>query len=85
LPYHKSAEKRIRQDNKKRARNRSIKSAVKKAAKDMRQTTTPGEAAKLMPATSSMIDRAAKKHVIHWRTAARLKSRLAKRAKAGQA
>jgi len=82
LSHHKSAIKRIRQDKKKKLRNKADKSAVKTAAKRVRQTSNPEDAAKLMPATSSIIDRAAKKRVIHWRTAARLKSRLAKRAKA---
>ncbi|MFH1220926.1 MAG: 30S ribosomal protein S20 [Candidatus Eisenbacteria bacterium] len=82
MSHHKSAIKRIRQDKKKKLRNKADKSAVKTAAKRVRQTSNPEDAAKLMPATSSIIDRAAKKRVIHWRTAARLKSRLAKRAKA---
>lgn len=82
MSHHKSAIKRIRQDKKKKLRNKADKSAVKTAAKRVRQTSNPEDAAKLMPATSSIIDRAAKKRVIHWRTAARLKSRLAKHAKA---
>ena len=82
MSHHKSAIKRIRQDKKKKLRNKADKSAVKTAAKRVRQTSNPEDAAKLMPATSSIIDRAAKKRVIHWRTVARLKSRLAKRAKA---
>jgi small subunit ribosomal protein S20 len=69
----------MRQDKVKRARNRSVKAAVKTAAKRVRTAATPEEAAKAVPAASSVIDRAAKSRVIHWRTAARLKSRLAKR------
>jgi small subunit ribosomal protein S20 len=80
LPHHRSAIKRIRQDKKKRARNKAVKSAVKRVAKSVRQASTPEEASKLLPGAASTIDRAAKKHAIHWRTASRLKSRLAKRA-----
>jgi len=82
VPSHKAPLKRMRQDKRKRARNRSAKSALKKAAKGIRQAPNAAEAGKLMPAAASLIDRAAKKHVIHWRTAARMKSRLAKRANA---
>ena len=79
MPSHDSPIKRMRQDKKKSASNRSIRSAVKTAAKKLRQAS-PEEAAKLLPGAASVVDRAAKKHAIHWRTAARLKSRLAKRA-----
>jgi small subunit ribosomal protein S20 len=73
--------KRMRQDKIKRARNRSIKAAVKTAAKKVRLAASPEDAAKIVPEAASIIDRAAKKRVMHWRTAARLKSRLAKRAR----
>lgn len=79
MPRHDSPIKRMRQDKKKSASNRSIRSAVKTAAKKVR-LASPEEAAKLLPSAASIVDRAAKKRAIHWRTAARLKSRLAKRA-----
>lgn len=82
MPRHKAPLKRMKQDKRKRARNRSVKAALKTAAKAVRQAPNAAEAAKLVPTTASLIDRAAKKHVIHWRTAARMKSRLAKRANA---
>jgi small subunit ribosomal protein S20 len=69
----------MRQDKKKSARNRSLRAAVKTAAKKVRQSSAE-DAAKTLPGAASIIDRAAKKKAIHWRTAARLKSRLAKRA-----
>jgi small subunit ribosomal protein S20 len=75
----------MRQDKVKRARNRSDKAAVKTAAKKVRSAASPEEAAKAVPEASSIIDRAAKKRVIHWRTAARLKSRLAKRGRVAKA
>jgi small subunit ribosomal protein S20 len=80
LPHHRSAIKRLRQDEKIKARNRAIKSAVKTAAKKVRQAPDRKDALKALPESSSVIDRAAKKRVIHWRTAARIKSRLARHA-----
>lgn len=80
MPRHKAPMKRMRQDKVKRARNRSVKAAVKTAAKKVRLAASPEDAAKAVPEAASIIDRAAKKRVIHWRTASRLKSRLAKRA-----
>jgi len=79
LPHHKSAAKRIRQDKKKRARNRAVKSEVKLVVKKVTATTDPEEGVKVLPEVNSVIDKAAKKGVLHWRTAARKKSRLAKR------
>jgi small subunit ribosomal protein S20 len=82
LPHHKSAVKRIRQDKRRRAANRAVKSEVKSAAKKVMDATGVELAEKELRQASSIIDRAAKKHVIHWRTAARKKSRLARRVKA---
>jgi small subunit ribosomal protein S20 len=81
LPHHKSAAKRIRQDKKRRARNRAVKSEVKLAVKKVNAVTNPDEGAKVLPEVNSVIDKAAKKGVLHWRTAGRKKSRLAKRVK----
>jgi small subunit ribosomal protein S20 len=81
LPHHKSAMKRIRQDKKRRVRNRAVKSAVKSAAKSVEAAKGREEGEKLLSEVTSVIDRAAKKGAIHWRTAARKKSRLAKRVK----
>jgi ribosomal protein S20 len=49
---------------------RSLRDAVKAGKKD--------EAEKLLPAVQKAIDTAAKKHLMHWRTAARKKSAAAK-------
>jgi small subunit ribosomal protein S20 len=79
LPHHKSTRKRLRQDKKRREANKAVKSALKTAAKKVTSATSGEEAAKNLSSAESVIDRAAKKHVIHWRNAARKKSRLAKR------
>jgi len=79
LPHHKSAAKRLKQDARRRARNRAVKSEVKIVVKKVTEATSPEEGAKVLPEANSVMDKAAKKGVLHWRTAARRKSRLAKR------
>ena len=79
MPHHKSTRKRLRQDKKRRERNKAVKSAVKSASKGVSTATTSEEGTERLSKAASVIDRAAKKHVIHWRNAARKKSRLAKR------
>lgn len=82
MPHHKSAKKRMRQDEKRRARNRAVKSQVKTAIKKVLQAVGKEEAPELLRQAESVIDRAAKKGVIHWRAAARKKSRLARKVRA---
>ena len=76
----KSAEKRIRQTAKRRARNQAATSHLRTAVKKYRQADAAGRA-KALPATYSEIDLALKTGVIHRNAAARYKSRLAKKAK----
>jgi small subunit ribosomal protein S20 len=71
--------KRIRQDKRRRARNRSVKSAVKTAVKKAEAAAGGDQASARLSEAVSAIDRAAKKNIVHWRTAARKKSRLARR------
>ncbi len=79
MPNHKSAAKRMKQDKRRRARNRAVKSEIKIVVKKVTAAMDPEEGAKILPEVSSVMDKAAKKGVLHWRTAARKKSRLAKR------
>jgi len=80
LANHKSAEKRARQNVKRRLRNKSVKTRIKHVTKGVRLAA--GEATKdtasELKSVQSMIDKAAKKGVIHKRTAARKISRLTK-------
>lgn len=78
MANHKSAIKRIAQSEKKRLRNRITKTRVKNAVKKVYATAQAGETttAQLTEA-QSLIDKAAKKGVIHRNTAARKISRLA--------
>ncbi len=78
MPHHKSAIKRMRQDEKRRARNRAVKSQIKTFVKKVRQASSREEALAILPKAVAVIDKAAKKGVIHPRNAARKKSRLMK-------
>jgi small subunit ribosomal protein S20 len=83
----KSAEKRNRQNVKERERNRSHRSRLRTAIKSLRAAVTTGDAtqaAEILPQIFSVIDKTAQKRVIHANTAARYKSRLAKRVAALQ-
>ena len=79
----KSAEKRNRQAQKRRARNTTVRTTVKTAVKKARESLTTKDAAKTndaVKAATKTLARAASKGVIHKRTAARRISRLAKAA-----
>jgi small subunit ribosomal protein S20 len=77
----KSAEKRMRQSDRRQKRNRGVRSRLRHTVKGFREAEDK-EKPKRLPATVSQIDRARKKGVIHRNAAARYKSRLAKKAKA---
>jgi len=75
----KSAEKRIIQAEKRRARNRAQRSRMRGAVREVRAAVDTGDKAKaeeLLPDTLSLIDETAKKKIIHRNAAARTKSRL---------
>ena len=78
MPNHKSAEKRMRQNEKRKQINRSNRTRVRTSIKKLRAALdgNGGEAAALLPQTVSTIDKAVQKGVIHKNTAARYKSRL---------
>ena len=75
-----SAEKRIRQTAKRRARNQAATTHLRTSVKTYRSVEPAGKA-KALPAAYSEIDRALAKGVIHRNAAARYKSRLARAAK----
>ena len=81
MANHRSAEKRARQNEKRRLRNKAVKTRVKHVTKNVRSTSGEGSkeaaSAKLNTAQST-IDKAAKKGVVHKKTAARKISRLSK-------
>ncbi|MEO8432159.1 MAG: 30S ribosomal protein S20 [Acidobacteriota bacterium] len=77
----KSAEKRIRQTAKRQAKNKGVRTRLKTALKGYRGADQ-ADKAKRVPEAYSEIDSALKKGVIHKNAAARLKSRLARKAAA---
>lgn len=78
MAQHKSAKKRIRQDEKIRVRNRFYKKTTRTAIKKLRELTDKGDAEKFLPKVVSMIDRLAKRNIWHDNKAGNLKSSLQK-------
>ena len=76
MANHKSALKRIRQNEKRREHNKYYAKTTRNAIRDLRNETDKEEAAKRFPKVVSMIDKLAKKNVIHKNKAANLKSKL---------
>jgi small subunit ribosomal protein S20 len=80
-----SALKRIRQNEKRNARNRWRLKTMREAIKDFREKLVHGsveDAAEAMKKTSQIVDRTAQKGVIHKNQAARRKSRMSAALKA---
>jgi small subunit ribosomal protein S20 len=78
MAHHKSAKKRIRQNEKRRLRNRYKKVKMRTLVKRLRATTDRGEAEKMLPEVFSTIDKVAKSNIIHKNTAGNLKGKLAR-------
>ncbi len=78
MANHKSAEKRIRANELKRVRNRYQHKTTRTFIKRLKGTSVKSEAQELYNKVASMIDKLAKKGVIHKRKAANQKSKLSK-------
>ena len=78
MANHKSAEKRIRSTATKRLRNRYQAKSTRTVVKTLRATEDKAEAQDLFKKVSSMLDKLAKKNVIHKKKASNQKSKLAK-------
>jgi small subunit ribosomal protein S20 len=76
MPNHKSADKRVRQNEKRRQINRSNRTRLRTSIKNLRADLEGGNAGELLAATVSTIDKAVQKGVLHRNAAARYKSRL---------
>lgn len=76
MANHKSAIKRIRANNTKRLRNRYYAKTTRNAVKALRLLTTKKDAEEKLPRVISMLDKLAKKNVIHKNKASNLKSKL---------
>ncbi|GHT61001.1 30S ribosomal protein S20 [Bacteroidia bacterium] len=77
MANHKSSVKRIRQTLARRLRNRYYAKTARNAVRKLRATSEKNEASELYKKVSSMLDKLAKKNVIHKNKADNLKSKLA--------
>ena len=78
MPNHKSCEKRLRQDKKKAIGNHKIRQEIKTLQKRMRSDANLEEKETVLTDIFSRLDKAAKRHIIHKKTASRKKSRMSK-------
>jgi len=76
MANHKSALKRVRSNETKRLRNKYQHKTTRNAVRSLREITSKKEAEKELPAVFAMLDKLAKKNVIHKNKAANLKSGL---------
>jgi len=76
MANHASAIKRIRNSETKRVRNRYYAKTTRNAIKSLRLSTDKKEAGALLVSVTSMLDKLAKRNVIHRNKAANLKSKL---------
>ncbi|MFA5854916.1 MAG: 30S ribosomal protein S20 [Candidatus Gracilibacteria bacterium] len=82
MPIIKSAKKRVRQSEKRQARNYNVRTAIRKTTRTVLDACEKGDSAtasKELPKAYKAIDTATKKHVLQKNTAARRKSLLARR------
>jgi len=83
----KSQIKRIRQNERRRVRNKTVRTRLKSAAKDVATAADAGDAetaSTRLREAGRLLDKAAARRAVHPRTAARRKSRLARKAAAAE-
>jgi small subunit ribosomal protein S20 len=81
MPHTRSAKKQLRKSLKRRAHNRSVKSAIKTQVKKVFQVAQAGDAEQLRKEynlAAKKLDKAAAKRIVHPNLAARKKSQLAR-------
>jgi len=76
MANHKSALKRVRQTETRNERNRYQHKTTRNAVRDLRAAADKKEAEKQLPSVEAMLDKLAKRHIIHKNKAANLKSSL---------
>jgi small subunit ribosomal protein S20 len=76
MANHKSALKRIRSNETKRLRNKYIHKTTRNAIRDLRAATDKKAAEKMFPEVVGLIDKLAKRNIIHKNKASNLKSKL---------
>ncbi len=78
MANHKSAQKRIRQTEAHRLQNKYYHKTARNAVKALRNTTDKAAAEALFPKVAAMLDKLAKKNIIHSNKAGNLKSSIQK-------
>jgi small subunit ribosomal protein S20 len=76
MAHHLSAKKRIRQSEKRKVHNKYYAKTTRNAIKELRSLKKKKEAEEMLPKVSAMVDKLAKKNIIHRNKAANLKSKL---------
>jgi small subunit ribosomal protein S20 len=82
MANHKATKKDVRQATKRRERNKYYGKTTRNAIRELRATTDKKAAGESLPQVASMIDKLAKRGIIHKNKAANLKSKLAKKVNA---
>lgn len=78
MAHHQSAKKRIRQTEVKKLHNKYYARTTRNAVRDLRDSKTKAEAEEMLKKVTAMLDKLAKKNIIHDNKAANLKSSLTK-------
>lgn len=78
MANHKSSEKRNRQTETRSENNKYYAKTARNAVKNLRDTAEKAAAGEMLPKVNSMLDRLAKKNIIHKKKASNLKSSLTK-------
>lgn len=76
MANHKSSLKRIRQTEKKRVHNKYYAKTTRNAVKTLRNSESKEEATAILPKVSALLDKLAKRNIIHKNKAANIKSEL---------
>ena len=78
MANHQSSKKRIRQTEKRRLHNKYYAVTTRNAVRELRALSDKKEAEEMLPKVSSMLDKLAKRNIIHKNKAANIKSKLVK-------
>lgn len=79
MANHKATKKDVRQATKRRERNKYYGKTTRNAVRELRALTDKSAAAKELPEVVAMIDKLAKRGIIHKNKASNLKSKLSKK------
>jgi len=82
MANHKATKKDMRQSAKRRERNKYYGKTTRNAVRDLREIKAGKEGSDALPKVASMIDKLAKKGIIHKNKAANLKSKLTRKVNA---